>query len=57
MSTYILFLSILNTAADFAHFINITLVLIVSFVAIYAASVAFLFPLFLQDAKTVVSPI
>ena len=44
MSTYILCFLMLNTAADFAHFINPTLVLIVSFVAIYAASVAFLFP-------------
>ena len=32
MSTYILFFLILNTAADFSHFINPTLVLIVSFV-------------------------
>ena len=42
---------ILNTAADFAHLINPALVLIVSFVAIYAASVTFLFPLVLQEAK------
>ena len=41
----------LNTAAGFAHFINPTLVLIVSFVAMNAASVAFRSALFLHDAK------
>ena len=39
------------TAADFTHFIKPTLVFIVSFTAICAASVAFLFPLFLQEAE------
>ena len=42
----------LNQAADSAHFINPNLVLIVSFVAIYAASVAFLHPLPLHFAST-----
>ena len=44
------------TAADFAHFINPTRVLIVSFVAMYAASVAFLLPLLLHFAITFAPP-
>ena len=41
----------LNTAAGFAHFKSATLLLIASFVAMYAASVASRSALFLYDAS------
>ena len=45
-----------NTAADFVHFINPTLIFIVSQEAVYAASVAFLLCRLLHEARTLNPP-